>query len=223
MINNIMKFLLPIAGLICYIAGLYLYYTKNAEHGKKSSLLMVAGFFIMIVNMFCFWYSVNNNMGKEGFKFLIIPVAVFIIIFITILFENNESNVGGGSFIIIAIILIFTYGATKLPSVTLNNGVIEMSGKYGGSFEISAIQSVDTVSVYSRIIRRRSGNNAPILHYGNFDMQNEKQQVKLRILFNNPPYIKIRMNDNSLFLFNFKEPDETVEFYNKIKDVINGA
>ena len=223
MINNIMKFLLPTAGLVCYIAGLYVYFTENAEQEKKGKLLMLAGFFLIIANMFCFWYSVNNKMDKDGFMSLIIPVAVFIITFITIFFENNELKVASGSFIIIAIILIITYGIAKLPSVTLNDDVIEMGGKYGGSFEISAIQSVDTVSVFSRIIRRKSGNNSPVIHYGNFDMQNEKQQVKLRILFNNPPYIKIRMNDNSLFLFNFKEPDETVEFYNKIKDVINGT
>jgi hypothetical protein len=91
-----------------------------------------------------------------------------------------------------------------------------MKGKYGSTFKISDIQSADTVSVIPRIIRRGKGGNPPHVHYGNFDLANEKN-AKLCIYLNNPPYIKIRMNDNSLFILNFKKPDETIEFYNQLK------
>ena len=187
-----MKFLLPFVGLVCYIVGLYLYLIKNDEHGKKSCLLMLLGFFLIIANWFYFWYSINDKMGKSGFTSIIIIATLFTIIFMSILLihYHDEFQVGFGSFFLICLIFFATYFGNKLPLVTLDNSVIEMSGKYGGEFKVSAIQSVDTVSIFPRELRRRDGKNGPIVHYGNFDMQYEKKMAKLCFYKNNPPTSK---------------------------------
>ena len=121
--------------------------------------------------------------------------------------------------IIVAIFLIYVF-AKPLATVKLDNGIINMSGRFGGSFKVSEIQSVDTVSVYPRIGLQLGGRSMNICE-GNFSLQQEKKTAKLCLYKNKPPYIKIRMNDNSLFILNFKEPDKTVEFYNQLKIQLN--
>ena len=211
-----MKFLLLFIGLVCCIAGLCL--IKNDEQKKKSKWFILVGGLLIIANGFYLRYSVHNKIEISN-----IVVAIFCIIFLiigTILYYKkwcDNLQWGFSSFIILA--LMFLPFGGKLPSVTLDNNVIEMSGKYGGSFNVSDIQSVDTVSIYPKPLYRRGGANGQVIHYGNFEMQHEKKLAKLCIYLNNPPYIKIRMNDNSLFLLNFKEPEKTVKFYDELKNI----
>ena len=203
-----MKYLLLLIGLLCYIAGLRLYFMKDDEQEKKSKWLIISGGLLVITGYCCFMNC-------------IIPGIIFSIIFILLNVANYHDNASYifCTLILIAIMLTSAFLGRNLPSVTLDNGVIEMSGKYGGNFNVSEMQSIDTVSVYPRVVSRRGGNNGRIIHYGNFDLSKENKLGKLCIYLNNPPYIKIRMNDNSLFIFNFKEPEQTVEFYNQLKNL----
>ena len=210
-----MKYLLLFIGLVCYIIGLCLYFTQDVEKTKDSKKFVLIGGLLIIANCFYLSYSINNKIGD------MIPIIVLVICFIPITIGHFQD--GGrfifGTLVILAVTLLIIFGG-KLPSVTLDNNIIEMSGRYGGNFKISEIQSADTVSVYPRVYRI-GGYNGPQSHYGNFDMQYEKKPAKLCIYLNNPPYIKIRMTDNSLFILNFKEPDETVEFYNELINALN--
>ena len=214
-----MKFLLSIIGLICYIAGLF-YLIKDNEQRKKSSLLILAGGLLMTANVFFLWNSVNDKIAIGSIVLVI--VFVFAFIYYTYLHYNfwyERWTWGFQSLVVVAVLFSFNFTLNHIPSVTLDNDIIEMSGKYGGVFKISDIQSVDTVSVHAKPLRRRGGGNGPITHYGNFDVQNEKKLAKLCIYLNKPPYINIRMNDGSLFILNFKDSDKTVEFYNKLKNI----
>ena len=96
-----------------------------------------------------------------------------------------------------------------------------MGGVFGGDFKVSEIQSVDTVRFYPQTILMLGGGGGFNFRTGNFKLRDEVKTAKLNIWVNNPPYISIRMNDNRLFLLNFKKPDETVEFYNQIKNELN--
>ena len=107
-----------------------------------------------------------------------------------------------------------------LPNVTLENDMICIGGSFGGNFNVSEIKTIDTVSVYPKVGIMRGGNGLPGVYVGNFDLANENVTAKLCIYRNNPPYIKLRMNDNRLLLINFKEPDKTVEFYNQIQNAL---
>jgi hypothetical protein len=71
------------------------------------------------------------------------------------------------------------------------------------------------------VVRRHKGEFYPDGNFiGNFTLANESKTVLLLIYTDKPPYIMLRMNDNRLFMFNFKEPDKTVEFYQHVKDTL---
>jgi len=135
--------------------------------------------------------------------------------------EDDNIKWGGSSIALIAVILFFSFGGRNLPPVTLDNDVIKMGGQFGRIVYISDIQSLDTVSVYPRLGFSKSGLASSSILVGSFDLQNEKMKARLCLYKNNPPYIMMRMKDNSLFILNFKESDKTVEFFNKIKEVQN--
>ena len=202
-----MKFLLLFIGLVCYILGAFL--MKNAERKKAGMIWLILGASFMIA----------------GFSYLQLGFVCAIIAIVFVLnnyiYYHDEVRWWMGIIFYPAVILVLFFAAIYFPTVTLDNEAIKVSGKYGGIFKISDMQSVDTVSVYPKIVRRRNGSNPPAIHLGNFDLAKEKQQSKLYIYLNNPPYINIRMNDNRLILLNFKEPDKTVEFYDRLKNIIN--
>jgi hypothetical protein len=124
--------------------------------------------------------------------------------------------------VVFAMILLspILFGAylAKLPTVTLDNDVIHIGGRFGDTFKISEIQSVDTVSVYPKIERMLGGSGLFISNIGNFKLENEEETAKLCFYRNKPPIIKIRMNNNGLLLLNFNESDKTIEFYRQLKN-----
>ena len=198
-----MKFLLLFIGLACCIAGLFL--RKDAERKIKSNILLALGALFIIA----------------GFSYLRIGHVGAILAIVFVLNAVNVMRGWLGSIICLALIPFLFFTALYFPSVALDNDIIKMDGKFGATFKVSEIQSVDTVNVIPRVGRRRSGVSSPANLIGNFEMKDERKTVKLRLLPYKPPYIKIRMNDNSLFILNFKEPDKTVEFYEQLKNVIN--
>ena len=98
----------------------------------------------------------------------------------------------------------------------LTNDIIRIDGRFGGDFNVSDMQSIDTVIIYPKVGLMHGGNGMPGVYIGNFGLANEEKIAKLYIHRKNPPYIKIRMNDNRLLLINFKTPDKTVEFFNQL-------
>jgi len=209
-----MKFLLLFIGLVCYIAGVYLSFTKDLKKEEKGRWLVITGCLLIFANCFYLWYRVNNKI-EMGI------IIIIIILFIAALYyrHDNSFRYVFGTLVVITLTLCITFW--KLPSVMLNNDIIKMGGRHGGNFNVSNIQLVDTVSVYPRVGIMRGGAVLPASIVGNFALENERQTAKLCLYKNNPPYIMIRMNDNSLFIFNFKEPDKTVEFYDKLKNTVN--
>ena len=125
------------------------------------------------------------------------------------------------SIVILSFVSYMIYIMT-FPTIMLDGHIIRISGKYGGNFNISDIEFVDTVQVYPKVGSMRGGSSGFLDSYiGNFGLADENQTAKLYIYRNNPPYIKIRMNDNSLLIFNFKkQPDKTVEFYNQLQNTL---
>ena len=212
-----MKLLLLFIGIACYIAGLFFLFLKDGDkQEKKGSQLMLAGALLMIANCFYFVYSISNKIEM----WLVVVVILFTILTAAAYYYKEKPEWSVFSTFFIAIVLHLTFGG-KLAPVTLDNGVIKMEGHYGRFFNVSDIQSIDTVSIMPKTVGTREGGKTLTTLIGNYHLENESKMAKLRFYRYKPPYIKIRMNNNSLFIFNFKEPDETVAFYNRIKDVIN--
>jgi len=216
-----MKFLLLSIGLVCCGVGHYL--RQDTEQKTISNKWITAGVTLIIINLSYLLLG------------LLQAILVVFILLLPLLYRGNlnfwdkdfwdvdfsdmnEARWVFGSIVIIAVIFYITY-AENSP-VTLENGVIEMKRGYGGTFKVSDIHSIDTVSVIQTAGMKRKGKsgNPPGSRFGNFELPNESKTAKLRLWLNNPPYIIIRMNDNRLFILNFKKPDETVEFYNKLKN-----
>jgi len=153
-----MKFLLSI-GLACYFAGLFYLY-KGEEQKKKSIWLILIGGLLIFASCFYAWYSVYNKIEMGS----IFVVAQFVIIFIigTMFYyteEKEKESVFFTSFLLAVILFITFWG--KLPSVTLDNDVIKMSGKYGANFKASDMQWADTVSAYPKVGTKRSAGVLP--------------------------------------------------------------
>ena len=213
-----MKFLLFPIGLACCIVGLFL--RKDAKRIIASNIWLTVGASLIIVNLSYLWLGnfrtilvialVVNTIYLKGEKY-----------FNSKKLEDDNLKWVGSSIAIIAVILYFSFAGKNLPTVTMDNDAIKMRGQYGRIFKVSDIRSVDTVSVYPRVGLRRGGSAFYSTYFGNFEMENEKMIAKLCLYRDNPPYIKIRMNDNSLFILNFKKPDKTMDFFNQLKNVIN--
>ena len=108
----------------------------------------------------------------------------------------------------------------RQPTITLNSNMIHISGIYGGKFNVSDVQSIDTINVIPRVGTMRGGSGFAGIFKGNFDLANEEKTAKLCLDLKRPPFIKIRMNDDRLLLINFKERDKTVNFYEQLRNVI---
>ena len=212
-----MKFLLFPIGLACCIVGLF--FRKDAERKIKSNIWIALGASLILVNLGYLW-------GKIVGIILAVTYVGYTIYYKGEKYFNSEDlhddnlKWGGYTIVFIVLILFFSLGGRNLPSVTFDNDVIRMGGSFGRSFNISDIKLVDIASVYPRIGYRRGGSAMNGTFIGNFEMENENMMAKLCIYRDNPPYIKIRMNDNSLFILNFKEPDKTIEFYQQLKNAL---
>ena len=224
-----MKILLLVIGLTCCIIDLFL--RNDVKYKMKNNNLLAIGALLIIANLIYLWIGITSAL----FVILFLIFAIMYkghklnIDFSSIDFndnmdlgemKDNHIKFGFYSIIFIPITLFVIFMENYFPPVTLHNNIIEMEGKYGGIFQVSDIHSVDTASSIGSTSVRRKGMSAnpPRCYYGNFALSNESKTAKLCVWRNNPPYIKIRMNDNSLFILNFRNPDETVEFYKQLKE-----
>jgi len=162
-----MKFLLLLTGLACCGVGFY------AERKKTGNI----------------WLSIGISLIVINFSYLLLgPAQAIMVVLLLLLFlmyrgrldffdkdfwdidfsEEQEVGLVFASIIMIAIIFYATY--TENQPITLKDNVIEMKGGYGGTFKISEIYSVDTLSVIQTAGMRRKGKsgNPPGFRIGNF-------------------------------------------------------
>ncbi|MDR1259514.1 MAG: hypothetical protein LBK65_09630 [Tannerellaceae bacterium] len=223
-----MNVLLLTAGLAFGIAGVFL--CIRCPYTKYGMVCIVSGVSFLIFYLIYFILEARAEMMIQ----IMLIACLFVIANQSVTVKNNNRISKKQtdrrnyipdwrfSFLFITLMLVFILPA-RFPSVKIENGVIRMDGAFGGVFKISDIQSVDTVSFYPKTRLMTFGSSMCGIRKGNFRLVNEQKPVKLNIRINHPPYISIRMNDSRLFLLNFKEPDETVKFYNQLRDELNRA
>ena len=219
-----MKFLLLIIGLFSCIAGIFL--KQDAIRKKEGKFWIVSGCLLILVNFIFLLLKIRSSVVFA------VSILAIVVISGTIKFKDyrpkflmltdRQNNILKWScfFSIMFLFGWFMINAAIVPKITLENGIIHMGGIFGGDFKFSNIQSVDTVCVYPRVGFRHSGSGFPGISVGNYDLANENMPAKLCIYRNNPPYIKIRMNDNRLLLFNFNKPERTLEFYSQLQNTL---
>jgi len=217
-----MKYLLLLIGLSFSIAGVFL--IKNARKRKTGWICIISGVWLLIFYLIYLLLDVKPHIMMQIF----LTIMVWAITYESVRNKNplfkkpidrqdNNFNWRHFTFGFVIVTAVFIFPA-RFPTVKMKNDVIRMGGFFGGNFKISDIQSVDTVSVYPKVLLQYGGGGSGGSLKGNYKLKDEERLAKLHIIKNNPPYIAIRMNDNRLFLFNFKKPEETVEFYNQLKN-----
>ena len=221
-----MKFLLLFIGLCCCSASFF--YRKDTNKKKLIRFFFFSGVFLIF---FSIVFLLQNLEAGILISMITVTVVMSLVWYAIRLKDfprifrkltDKQNNILRYSifYIIILATSLFFYTST-FPSVKLEYGNINMGGSFGGKFKITDIQSVDTIRVYPKIGLRLGGFAGFGLLVGNFNIKDEEKTAKLYIWRNTTPYISIRMNNNRLFMFNFRNPDKTMEFYNQIKNEVN--
>ena len=197
-------YILLILGILFIIAGIFL--KKNKNHQQFS---IISGTLLVIINILLLICDIKLSW------FLIFTLCLYLLPFIGICIYKRLRGIMLISFIIVMCFPVgFIAFMLKMPEVNLNEQSIFVNGKFGADIKLMDIATVDTVSVYPKLTVKRGGGALLNIIYGNYDMENEGRG-KLYI-YNKPPYVRIRLKDNTLLFINFKEKDKTVEFYNKL-------
>ena len=217
--------MLLIAGLSLGIVSVF--FIKNARR-KYGLICIISGVLLIFCYLIFFLFDVKAEIIIQ--IFVIVTVLATANSSITIRDKSKSQNSVGSqnyifnwrlfSFLLVTLMFVFITIA-RFPSVKIDNGNILMSGVFGGVFKISDIQSVDAVRFCPRTNVRTFGSGGLGIKKGDYRVKDENKSVKFNIKINNPPYISIRMNDDRLFIFNFKEPDKTVKFYSQLKNKLN--
>ena len=218
-----MKFLLLFVGLFCCIAGLFL--KQDIIRKTEGKVCIISGVLFILVNFIFLLFNIGTHIIFVTAILAIVGISGagkfnnYRMRFRRLTDKQNNTLKWGCYFFIMFVIGCFMIGTALVPDVTLDNEKIHMGGMFGGDYYISDVQSLDTVRINSGLgFRRGYGSSFPGIRVGTYDMENEKTPAKYCIYRNNPPYIKIRMNDNRVFLLNFKKPDKTVAFYNQLQN-----
>jgi len=222
-----MNYLLLIVGFSCCIAGVL--FRKNACKKKSCRFCIIFG----ALCMFFFLFLLLLNVKAA----LMMQICMVAILSAIPAFDVNLKDFRPVSkkltprqniilkysllYVISSVLIVSFINFVKFPTVKLENGSISMSGRFGGDFEVADITSIDTVRTLPRLGKMSGGGSGFGYFIGNFEVKDEDKLGKLCFWTRNPPYIAIRMNDNLLFLLNFRKPEKTVEFYEKIINELN--
>ena len=221
-----MNVLLLIAGLSLSIAGIF--FLKSACKKESGRDYIISGSLLLALYLLYFLLDVTPAIIMQ----IIIIISMGAVIVIPQRMRDYKmqyKDLTGRQHKILKwailsplfIVISFVCYPPAFPSILLDKGVIRMGGFYGGYFKISEIQSVDTIQLYPKPKFKSRGSGGWGLIIGNYKLQDEMKLAKFHIKPNCPPYISIRMNDNRLFLLNFKKSDETAAFYNQLRKELN--
>ena len=217
-----MKFLALFIGLSCCITGVFL--KKQDNKKMQSRFCIIAGALLILVWLIFRWFGLTPGF----FTITIVMAGVLGGLKLNDFPPISEKLTVRQNYVlkwcIFTVIMLspvlFGIYAARLPNVTLDNGVIKMGGSFGGDFSIAEIQLVDTVHFYPKVGIMRGGSGFWVSYIGNFDVEGEQKTSKLCIYRYKPPFIKIRMKDERLFLLNFYSKDATIEFYNQLRNAV---
>jgi len=130
--------------------------------------------------------------------------------------QNNLLKWSGYSLSMLAIAAYLIYHPAIFARSRLDNDTIRIGGVFGSKFNIADIQSVDTVGVLPKIDR----GSAPMPIVGTYKVENEEKKARLFIYNNKAPIIKIRMLDDRLLFFSFRNPNKTMAFYGQLQNTL---
>jgi hypothetical protein len=198
-------YILLIIGILSLFVGIF--HKKNKMHKQ---FLMISGAILIIINIMLIIFNI-----KLGW-FLIFTLCLYLSLVIGICVYKELRGLILLFFVLFMVGLPvgFIFYMARMPVVSLNEQSISVSGEFGCDIKLTEIATVDTVSVYPKLTAKRGGGAFMKIINGSFDMENEGRGNLY--IYNEPPYIRIVLNNNELMFINFKEKDKTIEFYNEL-------
>lgn len=129
-----------------------------------------------------------------------------------------------GSLIFAGIIVIgvtfnlMRFDHTKF-TLNINNNTVKINAPtYGTEFNIDDIEEISMINKLPSGIRT-NGVGASTYNLGNFSIK-DYGQSKLYVYFENPNCISIKLKNNTYIFFNSKSNEETLKYYNELKNVL---
>ena len=129
-----------------------------------------------------------------------------------------------GSLIFAGIIVIgvtfnlMRFDHTKFDLDIVSNIVKISAPTYGTEFNINDIEEISMINKLPSGIRT-NGVGASTYNLGNFSIK-DYGQSKLYVYFENPNCISIKLKNNTYIFFNIKSNEETLKYYNELKNVL---
>jgi hypothetical protein len=197
-------YILLIIGALLIFAGVFVKkYRPHRPFLTASGIALIAA--EILLNIFHI---------KLGF-FLTLMLCSYLLPVIGMIAYKKVNGVALLFFIaVVSLPLVYVFYQARMPVVSFGDQSIHISGQFGGDIKLSEIKTIDTVSVYPKLTLKHGGSSFLNIVNGSFDMENE-DKGRLYV-YNEPPYILIRLNSNEPVYINFKEKDKTVEFYTEL-------
>jgi hypothetical protein len=113
---------------------------------------------------------------------------------------------------------LFYYG-TQDPVVELSDESIKIKGGvfYSVKFEFKDLAAIDTIPILPKIILRTNGFSTIRSLRGHF-LAKEIGRVILFVDRKSSPFIYFELNSGKKIYLNFKNPEDTIDYYNAIKN-----
>lgn len=187
-------------GVLVFIDGLFVYIMGNTIINIIALILIIIlGVVFLILNAKKFknknvTYPISNKPSKK---------IIYIILFISFL----------------SVAYIFYFGL-KVPSYSINKKEFEINGLYGFKLAYSDILSIDTINALPNISFKENGFAVNHVYKGYFKTD-EGITVKLIVLSNVSPYIKIETKTDENFYINFDDRQKTLYLFQQLQNTIN--
>lgn len=137
------------------------------------------------------------------------------------LFKKKKTGLKAVIFLVFGIFVLvsgYLIIGTLNPIVELTDHKIEVGGLYKRDIAISDITSVSLEETMPGLISKINGMKVGYNLRGTFKLEGELNST-LFVQQDKPPFINIRTQDR-LYIINFKEKEDTLNLYNKIKNRI---
>lgn len=131
---------------------------------------------------------------------------------------SGKTNLSKGKVIVAIVVVLGLAGVlffgTRESEITLQNGMLKISGMYGVEISTEAIESVTLREEIPAVRNKVNALSVFSLKKGTFRMD-EIEQARLFLHSNNGPYIQIT-TEEEIMIVNFQNPEKTRSVYEEI-------
>jgi len=154
--------------------------------------------------------------------FLFAPMMIMAIVISLKGMGRTMNRIAAIAYILFCLALLIGIPAmlsksSQEPNVFFENENLRITGSYGETIPVKNIADITLLEQRPKIGMRTNGFAAGTVRKGHFKMDGIGK-VKLFIMSNSGPYIRIQTVDRRTIFINFKNSEKTVDIYEKIRN-----